>query len=383
MEKRTQNEKCKEKHPQNLNWKMNKNQYASKKQLKKKQRKFFRDEGGESLLSKLSKSSSTMLKKKTKRQKPLRWSEGETNTFYKCLEFFGNDFDMITSVFHNKRKRQIMRKFNKERKRFPERIKTSLAKQKSNLIKKSEHNATFIDNFFGQTETSDDGESEDSFRLQTKNFAERETLNSNINLVNERPSNKNDVGGNIILEDLEEEDFERQIEQINTLNIDNDKGNNQSLNQILSDITREYPPNVIQPNSNPQSIFNTQNFCLNPSKQSNTKTNLTDLSGANFAQNEFLTSIPNPFEASNPTQNNFLMLPNFPDHVRETPKNNLNIQITEEEGNFFNQNDIHELFNERNIIDSFKALDNKLKEEDHFVLKPLQFYLDDEPDNDS
>lgn len=177
----------------------------AKRQIKKKQRRFFRDEKGESLLSKLSKSSSLMIQK-PRRKKPLRWSENETNTFYKCLEFFGKDFEMITSVFHNKRKRQILRKFHKERKRFPERVAQSLQKHESNQIKKTYKDTTFFDNFFDQTDTSDD---EASF-LENHNLFARRPPHAETNLKRLKENS-------IILEGLieEEQGFERQIDRVN------------------------------------------------------------------------------------------------------------------------------------------------------------------------
>lgn len=202
----------------------------SKKQIKKKQRRFFKEEKGESLLSKLSKSSSLMIKN-SRRKKPLRWSENETNTFYKCLEFFGRDFKMITSVFQNKRERQIIRKFHKERKRYPDRVQMSLQKHESNQIQKTYKDNSFFDNIFDKTDTSED---EHSFLEYPQNFPMPNPVKPLIGTSMNNLPEKN----SIILEGLieEEQEFERKIDEVNNQKQLGCQNRKDSLNELLHKI---------------------------------------------------------------------------------------------------------------------------------------------------
>jgi hypothetical protein len=199
----------------------------TKKQIKKKQRRFFKEEKGESLLSKLSKSSSLMIKN-SRRKKPLRWSENETNTFYKCLEFFGRDFEMITSVFQNKRKRQIIRKFHKERKRYPERVQMSLQKHDSNQIEKTYKDNTFFNDIFDKTDTSED---EPDFYECSRGFLmATPTTSLRNNAITPMPQKNS-----IILEGLieEEQEFEREIDEVNNQKQFESRDVKDSLNELL------------------------------------------------------------------------------------------------------------------------------------------------------
>lgn len=64
---------------------------------------------------------------------------------------------MIAKVFLDKRRRQIQRKFHKERKRNPERIETALNLHRGNQIKKQpSKNLSFCEHLFARTDTSED-----------------------------------------------------------------------------------------------------------------------------------------------------------------------------------------------------------------------------------
>jgi hypothetical protein len=52
-------------------------------------------------------------------KKPYRWSTTDTGLFFKCIEFFGTDLEMMLGVFQGKSLRQLSRKLHKEKKRNP------------------------------------------------------------------------------------------------------------------------------------------------------------------------------------------------------------------------------------------------------------------------
>lgn len=100
--------------------------------------------------------SNISLIKKRKRKKPQRWSEQDTTTFYKCLEFFGEDFQMIKGVLTHKTKRQLLRKFHKEKKKNLIKIQESLNKHENNLIEKNSLCNSFFNNVFQNTSGEED-----------------------------------------------------------------------------------------------------------------------------------------------------------------------------------------------------------------------------------
>jgi hypothetical protein len=99
--------------------------------------------------------SNMSLAQQRKRKKPQRWSEQDTQTFYKCLEFFGLDFQMIKGVLSQKTKRQLLRKYHKEKKINTEKIDEILKNHESNLIEKNTQCKSFLENLFNNTSGSD------------------------------------------------------------------------------------------------------------------------------------------------------------------------------------------------------------------------------------
>ena len=91
--------------------------------------------------------------KKTK--KPLRWSEQDSRTFFKCLELFGMDFSMIKEVLSHKTQRQILRKFHKEKKRNPDLIEHALKIHESSPQDSDKRCNNFLDKVFRQTHGSE------------------------------------------------------------------------------------------------------------------------------------------------------------------------------------------------------------------------------------
>ena len=51
---------------------------------------------------------------KKKRVKSIKWSQGETDKFYKALQVFGTDFTMVTLLLPGRNRKQVMNKFHKE-----------------------------------------------------------------------------------------------------------------------------------------------------------------------------------------------------------------------------------------------------------------------------
>ena len=91
--------------------------------------------------------------KKTK--KPLRWSEQDSRTFFKCLELFGMDFSMIKEVLSHKTQRQILRKFHKEKKRNPDLTEQALKVHESSPQDSDKRCNNFLDKVFRQTHGSE------------------------------------------------------------------------------------------------------------------------------------------------------------------------------------------------------------------------------------
>ncbi len=92
---------------------------------------------------------------KRRRKKPLKWSEQDTNTFYRCLEIFGTDFSMIAEVLSHKTQRQLLRKYHKEKKRDLERVNKALEQHECNLIRKDSRAKSFLEGVFKLTSESE------------------------------------------------------------------------------------------------------------------------------------------------------------------------------------------------------------------------------------
>ena len=103
-----------------------------------------------------------------RRKKPFKWSEKDTNTFYKCLEIFGTDFSMISEILNNKTQRQLLRKFHKEKKRDASRVNLALEKHESNLIHRDGQAKSFFNGVFrftSESELSDANNSDESLEM--------------------------------------------------------------------------------------------------------------------------------------------------------------------------------------------------------------------------
>ena len=308
----------------------------TKRQIKKKQKRFFKDEKGESLLSRLSKSSSLMVKN-SRRKKPLRWSENETNTFYKCLEFFGRDFEKFTSVFTNKRKRQILRKFHKERKRYPEKVQEFLFKHDSNKIEKTYKDNSFFDNLFDKTDTSED----DSSFEEERPFGERSRPDPFRAFRGEwGPSPLGRSGA--ILEGLGQEDqhFERQIDIVNNQHrAECLPPGRDSLKDLLHQMDTENP----EASKNPTPPRWVQKIREEPGKQ--------------FQKKKQSSCIIDKIQAWKGDR--------IEEEVSEQPPPK--------------KNKLFDYFGNR--LD-FQKFDYQLKQQSNFDLKPLSFYLEEEGEND-
>lgn len=79
----------------------------------------------------------------SKRTAISRWSDQETNLFYKALELCGTEFSLICSLFKNKNRKQIKKKYLNEIKKNKEKVENVLKESKgfnrdqwNDLIKK-------------------------------------------------------------------------------------------------------------------------------------------------------------------------------------------------------------------------------------------------------
>ena len=104
-------------------------------------------------ISLTSKSNSRSLIHSKQSKKPMKWSEHDSRTFFKCLEIFGMDFSMIKEVLSHKTQRQILRKFHKEKKRNPEIVEKALKLHESNLQERDKTCDNFLDKILRQNHT--------------------------------------------------------------------------------------------------------------------------------------------------------------------------------------------------------------------------------------
>ena len=88
------------------------------------------------------------IKKQKNGKKPQKWTSPETSTFYKCLELFGVEFSLIKEVLSKKSRRQLLRKYHKEKKKFPKKIEIALKNHENICLKKDKKYKKFIDDLF-------------------------------------------------------------------------------------------------------------------------------------------------------------------------------------------------------------------------------------------
>ncbi len=114
------------------------------------------------------------------RKKPLKWSDQDTKTFYKCLEVFGTDFSMIKEVLTHMTQRQVVRKFHKEKKRNPAFVDAALQLHETNLISKDSKSYSFLENLFIQTSDSE------FFSENNSDNSLEEAVNHKLRLINDQ-----------------------------------------------------------------------------------------------------------------------------------------------------------------------------------------------------
>lgn len=63
----------------------------------------------------------------SKRERTDRWTASENERFYQCLEQWGTDFEIMSKLFRNRTRAQLKRKFNKEDRVNPARVRQALS----------------------------------------------------------------------------------------------------------------------------------------------------------------------------------------------------------------------------------------------------------------
>lgn len=61
-----------------------------------------------------------------KRLAPARWSDTETKQFYRILQLIGMDFTVMEQFFPKRNRKQLLRKFHKEKKNNPKEVERAL-----------------------------------------------------------------------------------------------------------------------------------------------------------------------------------------------------------------------------------------------------------------
>ncbi len=109
-------------------------------------RKFPLDENFQSVDKK---NAITKTKSKRKRgKKPYKWTVSETQFFYDCIELFGLDFFLIQQIFCHKTKRQLLRKYHKEKKVNSSFIEEALKKHESSAFNHKKRYKYVMDRLF-------------------------------------------------------------------------------------------------------------------------------------------------------------------------------------------------------------------------------------------
>ena len=66
-----------------------------------------------------------------KKEKTKKWTEEETNNFYKAIELFGLDFSFLSIVLSPRRREEIKRKYLKEKRKNPDEIERAIYSRKN------------------------------------------------------------------------------------------------------------------------------------------------------------------------------------------------------------------------------------------------------------
>ncbi|KAF5020677.1 hypothetical protein F66182_7291 [Fusarium sp. NRRL 66182] len=72
---------------------------------------------------------------------PNIWTDAETELFYRGLQMFGTDFQMISGMFPNKQRRNVKLKFNREERHCPRRVNAALIGEKTVKMNIDEYKA--------------------------------------------------------------------------------------------------------------------------------------------------------------------------------------------------------------------------------------------------
>lgn len=99
-----------------------------------------------------------------KRQAPRKWSDKELRLFYKGLEMFGMDFSLMETLFPKRNKKQLLRKFHKEKKKESLKIDNALMNHGKNCKQKLQHFGFFKNNAM----VSSDSEGREECMLKKK-----------------------------------------------------------------------------------------------------------------------------------------------------------------------------------------------------------------------
>lgn len=138
-----------------------------------------------------------------KRLAPARWSDTETKQFYRILQLIGMDFTVMEQFFPKRNRKQLLRKFHKEKKNNPKEVERALQNnQKINGTANKEKFKWLMDNSidlkFSDTNSSSFDSTDQMINNHIKNILEE----------NQREkSNESDIRSiNFYLEKLNDEE---------------------------------------------------------------------------------------------------------------------------------------------------------------------------------
>jgi hypothetical protein len=120
-------------------------------------------------------------------KKPQKWSKKDTEIFYKCLEIFGVDFSLIKEILTEKTTKQLLRKYHKEKKKFPDKIEKILKNHENIFLRKDNKYKKFIDDLF----------------FNNPDFSIEKIINQNIPLLIEQTQQGEILPLNFYLNNLE------------------------------------------------------------------------------------------------------------------------------------------------------------------------------------
>ena len=118
---------------------------------------------------------SSIKPRKSRRKKvPTKWDQKETKKFFKALELIGLDFTLMEQFFTQRTRKQLLRKFHKEKKKNSEEVERALERHQRNNESKTKRYRRFLEGYekgsMNMSENDSSLDSLDQVTSHSKNF---------------------------------------------------------------------------------------------------------------------------------------------------------------------------------------------------------------------